>query len=322
VAPVSPTPPPFLAAKFRHHFLPPDFYGFTPPATQGDESALVSGLDFLSAVLTATDDYRKAHGIDAFSWSEQHPRLDSLEELIADYRIANCAARSAYQVMSAMHRRVVEKPEDHFYAMIGAITTSSQDSQDDESLHPSEYFMRVCEEKGDYSFVFSNAPRSEVPGRHWRPIEGNLPPVQSGFLVFGDGLAGSNELTHLQLENMCRLLPGAVGADGLKALSLFLRTDTDGLSPDGIALAMLQLLRRRGFSGYGEYMELESGFFFPQSKLVRSDDIFVAISPNVQWTNGGPALLLRSNDTDVNDFCDVGAFLGRVPKLGISINLG
>lgn len=288
----------------------------------GDECALVSGLDFLNAVLTTTDDYRKAHGIDSFSWSEQHPRLDSLEELIADYRIANYTTRSAYQVMSAMQRRVVERPEDHFYAMIGALATSSQDSQDDESLQPSEYFMRVCERKGDYSFIYSTAPRSEVLGRRWRPIEGRFPPVQSGFLVFGDGLAGSHELTHLRLDNMFRLFPGTISPDGLKALRLFLQSNIDGLSPNGIAVAMLELLRRRGFSGYGECVELENGFFFPQSKLVRSDDVFVAISPDVQWTNGGPALLLRSNDTDINGFCDVGAFVGRVPKVGISIKVG
>ena len=35
---------------------------------QDDESTIVSGVDFLSAVLTATDDYRSTHGIDSLTW--------------------------------------------------------------------------------------------------------------------------------------------------------------------------------------------------------------------------------------------------------------
>ncbi|MHB1290646.1 MAG: HET domain-containing protein [Sulfuricella sp.] len=289
---------------------------------QDDESTLISGVDFLNAVVTATEDYKNSHGIDSLAWVKHHPRLDSLEMLIADYKIADYAARSAYQVMSVIDQRVAERTEDHFYAMIGAIKTMSLDIQDDESLHPSEYFMRVCEAKGDYSFIYNLAPRSEVPGRRWRPIEGKFPAVLSGLLVSGGGQAGTPEPTHLQLDNMCRLLPGTINPDGLKATRWFMRRNSDGLSPDGIASAILERLETLGFTGCGEYLELENGFFFPQSKPTRSDDIFVAISPDVQWTNGGPGLLLRSNGTDTYDFCDVGAFVGRVPKLGESINVG
>ena len=101
-----------------------------------------------------------------------------------------------------------------------------------------------------------------------------------------------------------------------------MQRNSDGLSPDGIASAILERLETIGFTGCGEYLELEYGFFFPQSMLTRSDDIFVAISPDVHWGTGGPGLLLRSNGTDINDFCDVGAFVGRVPKIGESINVG
>jgi len=289
---------------------------------QDDESTLVSGVDFLNAVVTSIDDYKKFHGIDSVNWAKHHRRLDSLEVLIADYRIADYAARSAYQVMSAMDQRVVERAEDRFFAMIGAIKTMSLDIQGDESLHPSEYFMRVCEAKGDYSFIYSLAPRSEVQGRRWRPVEGKLPAVQPGLLIFGGGQEGTPEPTHLQLDNMCRLIPSVISADGLKATRWFMRRNSEGFSPDGIASAILERLQTIGFTGCGEYLELENGFFFPQSKPTRSDDIFVTISPDVQWTNGGPGLLLRSNGTGINDFCDVGVFVGRVPKLGESINVG
>lgn len=289
---------------------------------QDDECILVSGLDFLNAVTTATSDDMHDHGIDSFAWGEQHPRLDSFEILIADYRIAEYVARSAYQVMSAIYQRAVERSEDHFYGMIGAITTQLLDSQDNQLLHPSEYFMRVCEAKGDYSFIYCIAPRSDEPGRCWRPIAGKIPPVLSGVLVAGSGQAGSLRPSHLQLENMCRLVPSVINSDGLKATRVFLHGDCASLSPDDIAAAILVRLRQKGFSGCGDYVELENGFFFPQSTFTRSDDIFVVISPDVHWTTGWAGLLVRSNGSDINHFCDVGVFVGRLPKAGESINVG
>ena len=296
---------------------------------QDDESTIVSGVDFLSAVLTATDDYRSTHGIDSLTWGEQHPKLDSLECLIADYKIAQYAERSAYQVMSAMHARFSERIDDHFYAMIGAIAISSLDIQDDEFHSPSEYFMQTCEAKGDYSFLYSEAPRNEIYGRRWRPIEGKFPPVLPELLIFGTGQSGSLKPTHIQLENMCRLVTGTIGSDGLKAtrghLAMVHRHRPKGdtySSPSDVADAILELLKTRGFSGCGEYLELENGFFFSQSKPARSDDIFVSISIDVHWAGGGPGMLLRSNDTGINDFCDVGAFIGRIPKNGESICVG
>ncbi|MDZ4817427.1 MAG: HET domain-containing protein [Planctomycetota bacterium] len=296
---------------------------------QDGEGVIISGVDFLSAVLTAADDYRSAHGIDSLTWSEQHPNLDSLECLIADYKIAQYAQRSAYQVMSAMHKRFSERVDDHFYAMVGAITTSALNIPGYESQSPSEYFMQTCEAKGDYSFVYNIAPRSQIHGRRWRPIEGKFPPVLPELLIFGDGQFGNLNATHIQFEKMCQLVPGNIGADGLKAVKAHLamvhrnRPNAKNLSsPIDLAEAILELLRARGFSGCGEYLELENGFFFSQSKPARSNEISVAISIDVHWQGGGPGMLLRSNGTDINDFCDVGAFIGRVPKYGGSIRVG
>jgi hypothetical protein len=62
--------------------------------------------------------------------------------------------------------------------------------------------------------------------------------------------------------------------------------------------------------------------FSPQSTFTRSDEILVAISPDMNWTNGAAGLLLHSNGTGINQFCDVGVFVGRLPKIGESINEG
>lgn len=296
---------------------------------QDDESTLVSGVDFLDAVLAATDDIRATHGIDSLIWAEQHPRLDALECLIADYKVAQFADRSAYQVMSAMHHRSAEIAEDHFYAMVGAISATQEDLQVGSDCSASEYFMRACEAKGDYSFIYSVAPRSSIPGRRWRPVEGKYQPVLPELLIFGNGQSASVASTHIRLVRMCRLFPGALGPDGVQALRSRLamihrhgHRAASYPSTNDLAMAILELLRARGFSGSGRYLELECGLFFPQAEPIRGDDIFVATSTNPHWQGGGPGLLLRSNVSGVNEFCDVGAFIGRLPAISEDICIG
>jgi hypothetical protein len=289
---------------------------------ENDEGLIVSGTDFLNIVLTATDKYREIHGLNAVTWSEQHPGLNDIQTLIADYRIADYSERSAYQVMSAIHSRLSERADDYFYAMIGAITKSTTNIDDAEHLSPSEYFMRICEAKGDYSFIYNIAPRNEASGMRWRPLEGIFKPVVPGQLILGSGQPGCVKPTHIQLENMCRVDTGTISKDGTKAILSLLPKERDFSTARAIAEATLDRLRRAGFSGCGEYLELESGLFFPQSMPVDSEDYFVAISPGVKWNMGCPGLLLCSNGADINDFLSVGAFVGRVPKGAESLCIG
>lgn len=289
---------------------------------RGDGSVLYHALDFLNAILTDTCDYADAQGFGRAELSVRFPRLDSMQVMMAEHRIVEYTGRCAYQVMSAMHQRYAERGEDRIYAMIGAMTDLPSDVADDAINHPAEYFMRVCEAKGDYSFIYCIAPRSEEQGRRWRPTAGDIPPVLPGVLVAGGGQAGSIKPTHLQLEKMYRPAPRAINPDGLKAARAYLQGDSASLLPGDIAAAIFERLKQKGFSGCGDYMELESGFFFPQSSFARSDEIFVAVSPDMNWTNGAAGLLLRSNGTDINEFCDVGVFIGRLPKIGETIKVG
>lgn len=285
-------------------------------------NALILAQDFLNVILTDTTDYADAQGFERAELAVRFPWLDNLQVMMAEHRVAEYTGRCAYQVMSAMHQRFAVSKEDRIYAMIGAITDLQSESQDDASIHPSEYLMRICEAKGDYSFIYCIAPRSEEPGRRWRPEAREIPPVLSGVLVGGSGQAGSLKPTHLQLENMCRLKPSAINSDGLKSTKAYLQGDSASLLPDDTAAGILARLRQKGFSGCGDYVRLENGFFFPQSTFTFSDEIFVAISTDMNWTNGAAGLLLRSNGSDINLFCDVGVFIGRLPKVGEPINVG
>jgi len=295
---------------------------------EDDESIIVSGVDFLDAILTAADDYRSINGIDSVNWRLQHPTLDSLECLIADYKIANYAERSAYQALTAMSMRLSERTEDHFYSMIGAITKSSPCIPIDGATSPSEYFMKACEEKGDYSFIYTAAPRNTTLGRRWRPIEGKFPPIVVELVIFGDGQSGIIHPTHIELTKWPDWHPAPLGPEGLKATKAHLamvhrnRPVANIYSiPGDIAAAILELIRARGFSGSGHYLEVENGFFFPQSESEAAGDAFIALSTEVYWQGGGPGMLLRPSATGLNDFCDVGVFFGRVPKAVESVNV-
>lgn len=288
---------------------------------EGTRSEMVSGHNFLNAVMIAIDEYKSHNGIDDMAWEKGSGKLRSLERLLADYLISDYETRSAYQVMSVMEQRFSERPEDHFYAMVGAISATAR-IDGDEDLSPSEYFMRACERKADFSFIYSTAPRSQTVGRQWKPVEGRFSPVLPNLITFGNQERGTAHPTHVSLENMYRLQRGSVGADGLKSARWFGRAKDGCKSPEEIASKILARLRTLGFTGSGGYMEFETGFFFPQSVSEPSDDVIAVVSSDIHWVTGGPGLLLRQNSNGIYDFCDGGAFVGKSPKSGAIFKVG
>ncbi len=287
---------------------------------EGGQVAPVAGDQLLNVVGQAIDAFKKAQGFDAFRMRALYPRLDSLEDLIADYMTAAYLERSAYQAMSAMDRRFAEQADDHFHALLGAITAEPLDRQDDAALHPAECFMRVCEAKGDYSFIYCNAPRSAGAGRRWRPVAGRIPAVFP-WHSYGDGQTGSLYPTHLQLDAMGRLHSGAVAADAAKLVDWWLQSDNASASRAEVTDALLERLRLGGFTGCGEHLQFEEGYFFPQSALRPDEEPVVVVATGVKWVQGAPALLLAATQTDVHEFRDVGVFVGRVPKDGAPIKV-
>ena len=288
---------------------------------EGARSEMVSGHKFLNAVMIAIDEYKLRNEIDDISWEKGRAQLRSLERLLADYLISDYETRSAYQVMSVMDQRISERPEDHFYAMVGSISATVRINGDEE-LSPSEYFMRACERKADFSFIYSTAPRSRLVGRNWRPVEGRFPPVLPNLITFGNRELGTACPTHVSLENMYRLQRGSVGAEGLKSARWFGRTKDVRKSPEEVASSVLDRLRTLGFTGSGEYLEFETGFFFPQLVSEFSGDVIAVVSSAIHWVTGGPGLLLRISSSGIHEFRDVGAFVGKSPKSGNEIKLG
>lgn len=277
--------------------------------------------DLFRNVSYAIGDYRKTQGYNPFEFRSLYPRLDDLESLILDWKIGPYLERSAYQVMSGMDLRDAARPEEYYYAMVGAIGGSPTDAKALRLAHPAENFMRICEAKGDYSFIYTTCPRSTELGKGWRPEPvGRLKAIFS-WPSYGDGQSGSVHPTHLQLDGMWRVSPGSISSAAKKFVGDWLqRTDPHSSSED-MPAHILRLLRLAGFSGCGNCLEMEHGYFFPQMSLTQIDGVFAAVSTGVRMPFGAPGLLLRRNGPDSHVCCGVGMFVSSVPKRGQSVNV-
>lgn len=273
---------------------------------EGDENAtFISERTLLLAIST---DYNKFADIDVSN------KIRRLQNLFGSQEVKGL---SAFHAMSGIHFRSVTRPEDRINAMIAVVESAAAPSQERQSITLAEYFRRVCEENDDYSFIFSTDPRSEVLGKSWRPIGNEITPVISDVAKgFGGGLAGILKSTHLQMKNMyeIQLTKRNEGDIHINVIEKYLDSDFPS--------AILEQLRKYEFTGCGQCFKLEHGYYFPQSQHKDTENLFVAIALDNTFFRGAPGLLLRSNDTDINQFCDIGVFIGIVPKVkGDSINV-
>lgn len=281
----------------------------------------LKGMQFLSKVTTALEDYKKAHGYDSYMLRTLHPRLDNLQDTIADWIMADYSKRCAYQTMSSMDRRTATRTDDYYYyALAGAISAEPVSSRYQTVLEQAEYFMQLCEEKGDFSFIYSIAPRCNVPGRTWRPEVGPIRAIQP-WLTSGDGQTGSLEPGYLRLHNMCRMTRGTPTSPANLFITKWLPEGSGDIKSGKTPEHILMRIRQIGFVGCGDFLELEDGYFFPLSTYTSIDDVFVFTAAGLRWTHGGPGLIATQDVAGLFHFLDVGVFVGILPPSGESIDL-
>jgi hypothetical protein len=288
---------------------------------EGETGNPVPGHDLLNAVVCAISDYCKTEQVDGSEFRQRYPRLDALESLIADWFMANYSERSAYQIMSAMEGRTPPVyPDDYFYAMIGAITSVPSTDPNDAALSPPEYFMRVCEQKGDFSFLYSSAPRASGNAGSWRPRSGPLLPIVPWFSA-GERQTGELHLDSLHLHNMVSVPLGPLEEAARTFIYDWLKAVQSPLPPN-IEDAVRAKLYRTGFTGCGEYLETKHGLFFRQYPLVDADNGVVFVAKDISLPFGAPALLLDPAESGMTRLRDVGVFVGPVPETRETIIIG
>jgi hypothetical protein len=247
----------------------------------------------------------------------KYPRLDGFEDVMSDWNVAGYLERSALQVMSVMDNRTQTRAEDHFYAMIGAL--SNEPAKPAQPLSPCEAFMSLCEREGDYSFIVSSAGRDTTPGRRWRPADDPKLPAIIRLSSWGSGLRGRVEDGALILDNVLVLKPGP----SLPQVDVFVAEFVAGFRPDGAYAcletggAAFKVLQELGFSGTSEYVATENGLFFPRTRLDRLDGAEVFVAAGIRWSLGAPAIARYTVGSGSNtvSYYEPGVFVGKMADL-------
>jgi hypothetical protein len=284
---------------------------------EGDEAPPVSGADLMSELGKAMEDHRNSRGLDPWTFRTRRPRLDALESLIGDWEISAYRERSVFRVMGTMTGRSAASSDELFEAMVGSITTDTV-PEAEVDLSASEYFIRVCERKGDFSFIYTSGDRSEPS---WRPAPEALRPVLP-WHSDGDRQQGEVDGSRLGLHAMALVGPGPVGEPAKR----FIRGASHALGIDAelpwaeVPTAVLRSLRHGGFEGTGDVVELPCGYVFLTRPVPPDGDWVVAIANDIFWPFGAPALLV-TRSAGAARLIDTGVFVGPRPAPTTSLDL-
>ncbi|KAI0739138.1 hypothetical protein C8Q80DRAFT_232635 [Daedaleopsis nitida] len=242
------------------------------------------------------------------------------EQLLADWQMSLYTKRSAYLIMSGLNYRMYTTPANYFYSMIGALTDKPCNRATDPTVEAlAERFMELCEEKGDYSFIFSSVPRDARPRLRWRPVPAILKSVLTWHSV-GSGQPGAKVEGGVLLHNVSIFKPilpeggrSPVGKIGQKIIEGWMRHPSEG--EDRAMLLHRALTEAMRFTGTGGWFATEGGIFYPQHALP-DGDITIVVTHGVKWVFGAPGMaVVQLGGSFVYA---PGVFVGEVGSNGVS----
>lgn len=199
--------------------------------------------------------------------------------------------RSALQTMSNVDRRIRERGEDYFNAMIGAVVGSAEcnsirvnwkniaesplvkelenqlefknratektESLADFIVKPlkvafaANRFMQAYEMKGDYSFIYTTAERSKLKGQTWRPVADVFNPI-CPWHSSGASEPGVIRDSRLELQKMLPMQIGALNEAAQRFITTWVRLFyPEDLIPTSIE-SVCHCLKEVGFSPTGK----------------------------------------------------------------------
>jgi hypothetical protein len=276
----------------------------------------IDGNHFLNCLGYSLTLYRAAHEISSFDLSRQFPKLNALEELLVDWMLGGYTERSALRAMSQFQYRYNHDPKNYFYAVIGTMMKGPWPWNTEMSIEElAEEFMDVCEQKGDYSFIYASNPRNlaDPKGRYWRPVAGLLQAILA-WHSWGEGQKGHYNKEGFWLEKMMSLRTSSELGDSGR---LFLMQWLDAIHPGSLRLSdhqiaeqILRDLRQMAFSGVDLFLWTTHGIFFLGTAVDQSADIEILVAAEVRWTFGAPGLARISRGKAIEYV--PGVFVGEV----------
>ena len=296
-------------------------FAFVCPSAPG---LIIDGTRFLNGLGYSISQYKKEHDIDGFLFRKTFPSLDALEDLIGDWMVAPYEKPSALAVMSNMDRREWSEERNYFYSMIGAIASEPCRRLDTEQQHLAETFMRICESRGDFSFVYTSSPRSRDPTRRWRPRAGTLPSILP-WHCWGESQRGHFDGSgSFWLDQVLILQRSPLSGQAKDHISRWLhREDFNKACEDELGEHIYSALVDMGFTGVKTFVTLTDGMFFPQLPESAEGAVIVdvVVSGTIRWTVGAPGIASCVDKNGAACFIP-GVFAGIVnDKMATSVKL-
>jgi hypothetical protein len=284
--------------------------------TDPHSNAVVDGSTFLNRIGFSLDQYKKANALNSFDIRARFPRLDAFEDLIADWMVSGYTSRSALQVMSNLDRRVALEPANYYYSMIGSLTQKpSARNAGSQISDIVRRVMEICEEKNDYSFIFSSTPRDLGPRGYWKPRPESLHSILPWF-SHGSRQSGRHDSQGFWLEKMvCLQTPQEDDSLDTTTIREMLQNLPIGISnfpgslSDAFTTLIPDLLARIGFTGTKDYVKTSAGAFYLQATIPADAEYDIVVATEVYWMFGSPGFLKTKGVQ--NPVCVVpGVFVG------------
>lgn len=278
----------------------------------GVTGRFIRGRHFLNRFGNYLEAWKRANGCNSFGFREKYPTLDAFQDVVLDWWMAGYQGRSALQVMSQMDRRHSAEPSNIFYAMIGAITNKPAWGGSYSSLESiAESFMELCEEKGDYSFIYTSTERNKRSG--WRPA----PKILRSALPWhcrGVAQRGEKDPEGIRLKDIVILDKStSIAEEGRVQILGMVKSSDEGQSDAALAEKTYSTLCQLGFAGSEAYIITTHGLFFPQWSIA-SVPLLLWASTSLAWNVFVPGMAVFLVEGERRYI--PGVYAGSIPKEG------
>jgi hypothetical protein len=280
----------------------------------------IKGDTFLNRIGYSLHKYKQSRDYSSFDIRRIWPHLDAFEDLGGDYMIYKAFQRPVLQIMGMLDRRVTHEERNKYYSMIGSLTakrTGRNDAAGEGLAGLRKKAMSVCEEKGDWSFLYSSTARDET--EPWMPSSGQELRSVLPFFIHGRGQSGRrDEEGRVWLEKVI-VIRNVLGKEGevdiaaikdiISKLPLDIVIDAN-LSLDGLKEKVRSILTSGGFTGSGEEIIVPYGIFYSQDRVPVDVDVDVVICTELRWTFGYPGMIVTRGEKSTN--CVPGVLVGKI----------
>lgn len=289
------------------------------------KSVSIEGSEFLNSLGFSLMRWQSSTSSDAFDTTRTFPNLNALENILADWETAAYLRRSAYSVLCSMASKHNPDPANYFYAIFGVLSQSPQDLAWDPRQDFAEKFMAICEQKNDFSFIYSVAARDTDPRFCWRPRASVLPVVGTNvpavlrpifaWHVWGEAQEGHYDESGFWLDGMTVMHPASnVDDAGRKAIFDWLRRpESEHIDDITIGRLLDAAISSVGFQGRAEPIIVTEGMIFTLDIPRGASIARILVSNQIRYTMGAPGLV-QIGDKDEKQYLPC-LFIGTVARL-------